>query len=79
MEFAVVVAVGGVVAEDVAVTTAKLFVEGRFVDCAGADVVGKGCRQHRVFAEVRVYGAEFSEVFTKERIGFTLCQGSVSW
>ena len=78
MEFAAIVAVGGVVAEDVAVASAKLFVEGGFVDCAGADVIGKGCCQHRVFAEMGIHGAEFGEVFAQERIGFSLCQGSVS-
>lgn len=35
MEFAVVVAVGGVVAEDVAVATFELFLDGGFVDYTG--------------------------------------------
>lgn len=65
MKFALVVAVGGVVAEDVAVATAELFVEGGFVDCTGTNVVGKGCGQHRIFAEMGVHGTEFCEVFAQ--------------
>lgn len=48
VELAFVAAVGGVGAEDVAVTTFQLFVEGAFVDGTGADVVGQGGSQHGV-------------------------------
>lgn len=78
MPSAFVVAVGGVVTEDVAVATAELFVEGGFVDGSGTNVVGEGCCQHRVFAEVGVHGTELGEVFAQQRIGFSLSQGSVS-
>ena len=74
-----VVAVRGVVAEDVAVASLQFFVEGGFVDRTGTDVVGKGCCQHRVFAEMGVHGAEFGEVLSQECIGFSFSQGSVPW
>ena len=73
-----IVAVGGVVAEDVAVAPLQFLVEGGFVDSSGADVVGKGGSKDGVFTEMGVHGTEFGEVFTQECVSFSLCQGSVS-
>jgi len=71
VEFAVVVAVEGVVAEDVAVATLQFFVEGRYIECFRIDFIGKD-GEDGVFAEVEVHGTEFREVF----IGFPSCQSS---
>lgn len=56
VEFAVVVAVGGVGGADVAVAGFEEFKDTAFVDCSGTDVVGKGCGQYRIFAEMGVHG-----------------------
>ena len=54
MEFAVVVTMGGVVAENVAIATLQFFVEGGFVDCSGPDVVGQDTANQTVTTHVPV-------------------------
>ena len=65
MPLSFVATVGGVGLEDVAVATLQFFVECGSVDCTGTDVVGKGCGQYRIFPEMGVHGAKFSEIFSQ--------------
>ena len=63
VEFAVVVAVGGVGGAYVTVAGFEEFEDAAFVDYVGTAVVGQGSKQVLVFAVFFVEGAEFMEVF----------------
>lgn len=69
VEFAVVVAVGGVGGADVAVAGFEEFKDATFVDYAGSAVVGQGSEEDAVASVLGVEGAELAEVFTQEHIG----------
>ena len=65
MEFAFVMAVGGVGLEDVAVATLQLFQDGGLVDYTGPAVVGECAEKNGVFAVLGVEGTELGEVFAE--------------
>lgn len=69
-----VMAAGGVVAEYVAVAMLQFLVEGGFVDCTGATVVGECAKENAVFAVTAVEGAKLFEVFAQKCVGLCLRQ-----
>lgn len=74
MFLAFVAAVGNIGLEDVAVAGFQFFQDGRFVDDAGAAVVGECAEKNRVLAILGIHGAELGEVFTEESICLFLCE-----
>lgn len=63
MEFASIVAVGGVGGADVAVARFEEAQEAAFVDDAGTAVVGQGSEEDAVASVLGIEGAELAEVF----------------
>lgn len=69
MEFAAIVAVGGVGGADVAVAGFEETEDAAFVDYAGTAVVGQGAEEDAVATVLGVQGAEFAEVIAEKCIG----------
>lgn len=69
MEFAAIVAVGGVGGADVAVAGFEEAEDATFVDYTGAAVVGQGSEEDAVATVLGVEGTEFAEVFAQECVG----------
>ena len=70
---ALILAVGGVGLEDVAVAGFELAVDGGLLDCTGADVVAEDAEKKGIrFAETVEDGYEFLQVFAEEGVGLGL-------
>lgn len=70
---------GGVGFEDVAVAGFQLFDYTGLIDRSGTDIVSQRTEKNRVFAILRIHGAELLQIFTQESIGFTLGQWTMLW
>ena len=63
MPFAFVAAMGGVGFEDVAVAGFQLFDYTGLIDRSGTDIVSQRTEKNRVFAILRIHGAELLQIF----------------